>query len=207
MPMNGNDKPIQTNDAQAIHDILSKILMKWRKAPPSSFSRQHVKGNDSPQRTNQTPPDSHLFEDDHIIKETVLLTPEDFLAESHTPTTFPEKEIPETRCVTLEKGGASETPEPIRQTGEDVPKTVVQAFDIPKPEGPSLKEPPEKHIPETVVFSTQGISEANIRHKQQEGVSPPTTKAPQKKKEPEAVKNPYTHVPETIVFKNGKTKK
>ncbi|MBN1850104.1 MAG: hypothetical protein JW932_16140 [Deltaproteobacteria bacterium] len=197
MPKTQNNSFTEINNNQAIYEILSKILLKWRYASPSAGSPQNELSIESVQNVGPTIIQNKPFQDDQIIRETVVLTPEELLI-SPRARDLRIHEIPETRCITLEKEDVSETQRSFHKGDEDVPKTVVQALDTIEPE--------EKRIPETIVFSTQKNVDTDISLEQEKSIDPPLDMEKEIKKESKAEVPHDDQVPETIIFRKEKHK-
>lgn len=154
--------PISTSkksDNKTIYEILLKIRDKW------SVGHQSLKDT-SPDTPPQILVDDNKkdddFSDEEIVTETVLLRPEDFLADSPGQTVQDNTAINKPGYIGPQMTREDSARETIEQVEEDLPKTVIQDLELLKTEGPPSSDSPEMKIPETVIFSTQGTTGTSL---------------------------------------------
>ena len=146
------------NENKAIHEILLKILEKWRSGflPDETDSEEMYKIAADVDLEKADP----LNEE--IITETILLRPEDFQKRSSSKKTQ-DKMNPETgNEVPLEAHEVLNSNKN-KMTGEYVPETVIiDSKNIVKANGDSGSNIHKEEIPETVIFSTRETRDSYV---------------------------------------------
>ena len=141
-----------SDDNTAIHEILLNIATKWQSTIQSVPSRAEEISEDLPMEDQKIVQAVADLPEDVIIKETVILSADDFRGEPPS-SEVEEDHVPETVMVKAEHAAPVETPTPASQPAYDIPETVIFAHGTPKEETPSPAESRENDIPETVIIS------------------------------------------------------
>jgi hypothetical protein len=202
------------NNNKAIHEILLHIARKWQSSiqPVSSKGEEvsvelQIEGQKSVQVISDLP-------EDVIIKETVILSADDFKEELPS-SEVEEDHVPEMVVAKAEPVQPIEPPAP--QPADDIPATVIISKGTPKREIPPPAESLEPDIPKTIIVSPQGPSASQINKRQersegvddsgliQQAVSNTGSETPDKETPPRA-KQKDDDIPETVIFDPTKAK-
>ena len=198
-----------SNDNDAIHQILMNIAAKWKSAiasPPSGAGKISA---DLPMEEQRIVQAADLPED-VVIKETVILSADDF--RKRPPTSeLEEDHVPETVMVKAAHAAPADTPTPASQAAEDIPETAIFAHGTPKEETPSPVESRENDIPETVIVSSRepsashsnsdqkGPADAGNSSRTEQSISSAPGETPVEESQPGA-KEKDDEIPETMIF-------
>ena len=189
---------------KGIYKILVKIRQKWHnniQAIPSEPKKKSAYPLMEESQMEQAETD--LPEDD-IIKETVVLSADDF-KKKPPPLEVTDDHVPETIIVKPKPAQPPETPTPALQPTDDMGETTAP----PKPQ--------ESDIPETVIFSPQKSPSSNVDSEEKQSAETNnsqlgeqtisnTNGEQQGKEEPANEKEKDDDIPETVIFKPDKNK-
>jgi len=198
-----------SDDNDAIHQILMNIAAKWKSAIASPPSGAEETPADLPMEEQRIVQAADLPED-VVIKETVILSADDFTAKPPS-SEVEEDHIPETAMVKAERAVPAEIPTPASQPAEDIPETVVFAHGAPQGEAPSPVESRENGIPETVIVSSREPSASHSKSVKEEtgdigdsklteqSMPNPSGETPVQETQASA-KEKDNDIPETVIF-------
>jgi hypothetical protein len=189
---------------KCINEILVKIRQKWQNDLQLKPSEPEKKSAYLPMEEPQIDQAETDLPEDDIIKETVILSADDFrtkppsleVADDHVPETIIAKpepaQPPETPILALQPtDDVEETPAPPKPQESDIPETVIFS--------------PQKS-PSSVVYSEEKQSAETNNSQLGEQTISNTNGEQQSKKEPANEKEKDDDIPETMIFKPDKNK-
>lgn len=135
------------NEDKAIHEILLKILEKWR----CGFLRAETDSEELHKATTAADPELSDPSDEEIVTETVLLRPEDF-HKSYVSQNKPDNIILKTGNEVTDKAHEVLNSNTFEKTGGDVPETVIVDSNMVKTDKTPESDDRQEEIPETKIF-------------------------------------------------------
>lgn len=216
MPQAGAVSTPRTDDNKPIHEILERITRKWQSVSQAIYPETEVAAVEIPPDALKGDKIDAGLPEDRIMKETVILSPEDF-KEGPPSRKAKDDRFTETLGVTPEAVEKIETPEPTSQTEEDLPRTVILSHDISGRDTSPLLESRENDIPETIVITPQDSSGSYVDHDRKtskkesdfEKVKQATSKAKKESVFEQALANTEDKnddLPETVILNLDKAK-